>query len=85
LEKAVAGMKVEDQAAAVAARLKLLNPRVLENSIRHRVENGVVVYVEVIDASDLANLAPLRRSLASRTSISPATFATLRTLVGSRG
>jgi len=51
-------MKVEDQAAAVAARLKLLNPRVLENSIRHRVENGVVVYVEVIDASDLANLAP---------------------------
>jgi eukaryotic-like serine/threonine-protein kinase len=59
-ERAVAQMDAADQVKAVVARLKELNPNFAEKSVSHRIENGVVVDLEVYDALDLHDLTPLR-------------------------
>ena len=59
-EKVVARMEARDQVTAVRNRLKELNPRFDETSLSHRIENGIVVSLEIGDGSKLKDLTPLR-------------------------
>lgn len=58
--QAVARMAAKDQVAAVARKLKELNPNFNEASLSHKIEDGVVVWLDVGDASALTDLSPIR-------------------------
>lgn len=59
-EQSIARLDVHQQAAAVAAQLKKLNPSFDATSVAHKIENGVVSQFEFHDGRGLKDLAPLR-------------------------
>lgn len=59
-EKSVAGLKGDALMAAVAERLKQLNPGFRVNALEHRLYNGDVIALVITDASNLSDIGPLR-------------------------